>query len=143
MNTAADLLAIRFMQNACQYYATARFAMHAQCMPVCGTLFHHTVEMILKAGLVRKRKLSDLKDMKHRLKVLWRAFKADFPDPTLKRHDKTISSLDKFEAIRYPDIAHARDDGAVFRSGGQGDGAGQRLAETIRDRRQRYRRSDS
>ena len=23
-----------FVQNACQYYATARFAMHVQCMPL-------------------------------------------------------------------------------------------------------------
>ena len=92
-----------FVQNACQYYATARFAMHAQCMPVCGNLFHHAVEMLLKGGLARKRKLSELRDMKHKLKELWRAFKADFPDPILKRHDKTISSLHKFEVIRYPD----------------------------------------
>jgi hypothetical protein len=40
-----------FVQNACQYYATARFAMHAGCMPVMGILFHHTVEMLLKGGL--------------------------------------------------------------------------------------------
>jgi hypothetical protein len=63
MNTAADRHAMFFMQNACQYYATARFAMHAQCIPVCGNLFHHPVEMILKGGLARKRKVSDLKDM--------------------------------------------------------------------------------
>ena len=49
--------------------------MHAQCMPVCGNLFHHTVEMILKGGLARKRKLSDLKDMGHKLKVLWQAYR--------------------------------------------------------------------
>ena len=99
----ADRHAMLFMSSACQYYAAARFAMHAQCVPVCGNLFHHTVEMILKGGLARKRKLSDLKDMGHKLKVLWRAYKADFPDPALKRHDKTISGLDKFEDIRYPD----------------------------------------
>jgi hypothetical protein len=98
-----DFYAIQFMRSGCQYYAAARFAMHAQCMPVCGNLFHHTVEMILKGGLARKRKLSDLKDMRHKLKVLWRAYKADFPDPALKRHDKTISGLDKFDDIRYPD----------------------------------------
>ncbi len=91
------------MGNACQYYAAARFAMHAQCLPVCGNLFHHTVEMILKGGLARKRKSSDLKDMRHKLKVLWHAFKVDFPNPALDRHDKTISGLDKFEDIRYPD----------------------------------------
>jgi hypothetical protein len=93
-----------FVQNACQYYATARFAMHAGCMPVMGILFHHTVEMLLKGGLAQKRKLSDLEAMRHRLKKkIWPAFKEDFPDPNLSRHDATISSLDKFDAARYPD----------------------------------------
>jgi hypothetical protein len=99
----ADFHAIRLMRRGCQYYAAARFAMHAQCMPVLGNLFHHAVEMILKGGLARKRKLSGLKDMGHDLKKLWRAYKADFPGPTPKRHDKTISDLNKFEDIRYPD----------------------------------------
>jgi hypothetical protein len=94
---------ILFVQNACQYYATARFAMHAQCMPVCGILFHHTVEMLLKGGLAQQRELCELEKMGHRLKKLWRAFKEDFPDPGLIRHDTTISRLDKFDAIRYPD----------------------------------------
>ena len=40
-----------FMETGSQYYTTARFAMHAQCMPVCGNLFHHAVEMLLKGGL--------------------------------------------------------------------------------------------
>jgi hypothetical protein len=42
--------------------------------------------------------------MGHDLKKLWRNFKADFPDPNmnLRRHDKTISTLNKFEEIRYP-----------------------------------------
>jgi hypothetical protein len=39
---------IIFVENACEYYTTARFAMHAQCMHVCGILFHHAVEMLLK-----------------------------------------------------------------------------------------------
>ena len=92
-----------FVQNACQYYATARFAMHAKCMPVMGILFHHTVEMLLKGGLARKRTLGELKDMGHRLKLLWRALKEDFPDANLSRHDRTISRLDKFDTLRYPD----------------------------------------
>ena len=44
-----------------------------------------------------------MKKRAHKLKVLWREYKLDFPDPALKRHDKAISLLDKFEAIRYPD----------------------------------------
>jgi hypothetical protein len=100
-----------FVRIACQYYATARFAMYAQRFPVCGNLFHHAVEMFLKAGIVkaglaRNRKLS-LKGMGHDLKKLWRAFKADFPEPALERHNKTISLLNKFEAIRHPDSKHA------------------------------------
>ena len=65
--------------------------MHAQLMPVCGNLFHHAVEMSLKSGLTKKRKLSELKDMLHNLKVIWRAFKEEFPDATLKKHNQTIS----------------------------------------------------
>ena len=104
MNSAGDTIATYCMQTGSQYYTMARFAMHAQCVPVCGNLFHHAVEMLLKGGLARKRPLSDLKDnMGHNLKVLWREFKLEFPDRTLRRHDKTISSLNKFEDIRYPD----------------------------------------
>jgi hypothetical protein len=92
-----------FMQSACDYYVAARFAMHAQSVPLVGILFHHAVERFLKAGLAQKRQLSDLKDMEHDLKKLWRAFKEDFPSADLIGHDKTISSINKFEAIRYVD----------------------------------------
>ena len=102
MKAAGDTIATYFMRTGSESYAVARFAMHAQRIAVCGNLFHHAVEMLLKGGLARKRTLADLKDMGHKLKVLWRAFKTDFPDASLKRHDKTISSLDKFEDIRYP-----------------------------------------
>jgi hypothetical protein len=98
--TMEDLLTMR---SACDYYVSARFGMHAQMLPHVGILFHHAVERFLKAGLAQRRKLSELKDMGHDLKKLWRAFKADFRDPTLKRHDKMISRINKFEAIRYVD----------------------------------------
>jgi len=100
MITADDL----FMQNACQYYATARFAMRAGCAPVCGNLFHHAVEMFLKVALAQRRELSNLERMRHKLKEkLWPAFKEDFPNPHLSQHDKTIACVDKFEDIRFPD----------------------------------------
>jgi hypothetical protein len=93
-----------FAENACQYYTAARFAMYAQRFPVCGNLFHHAVEMALKGGLARKRELAEVEDMGHRLRIIWRAFKNDFPDPSLNltRHDKTVSRLNKFEDLRYP-----------------------------------------
>lgn len=100
MISADDL----FMQSACQYYAAARFAMHAQCFPVCGNLFHHAVERFLKAGLAQQRALSDLKDMGHALKEkLWPAFKVDFPNTALEQYDNTIAWVDKLEALRYPE----------------------------------------
>ena len=118
----SDSRAEDFVRVACQYYVTARFAMQAQCFPVCGNLFHHAVEMLLKGGLARKRKVSDLKDMGHDLKKLWKAFKTDFPDDVLKRHDETISTLDKFDPLSRHQPFN-RDVGAVVRSSSQGDGA--------------------
>jgi hypothetical protein len=45
-----------FVSSGCEYYATARFAMHAQRSLVCGNLFHHAVEMLLKGGLAKRGK---------------------------------------------------------------------------------------
>jgi hypothetical protein len=99
----ADFYVHHFMEAACQYYTAARFSMRAQLHPVCGNLFHHAVEMALKAGLTQKRSLVDLKEMNHKLRSkVWKAFKEDFPDPALQRHDKTISTIDKVEELRYP-----------------------------------------
>jgi hypothetical protein len=102
-----SITAHRFVQNAYQYYAAARFAVHAQSLPVCGTLFHHAIEMALKAGLGKKRPMNELKGMGHDLKKLWRAFKEDFPTPGLDQHNGTISTLNKYEEIRYPDVKHS------------------------------------
>jgi hypothetical protein len=99
----ADYHSMLFMTSACQYYATARYAMYAQLMPVCGNLFHHAIEMSLKVGLAQKHNISHLKNMGHDLETLWRSFKIDFPDSDLGGHDGTISDLYKFENIRYPD----------------------------------------
>ena len=59
--------------------------------------------MFLKSALAKKGHTADeLYRWGHSLKKLWKAFKADYPDPALARHDTTVSSLDKFEDIRYP-----------------------------------------
>jgi hypothetical protein len=76
-------------------------------VPVCGTLFHHAVEMALKSGLAKKRPLAELEEMRHDLKKLWKAFKADFPNPELDQHNRTVSTLNKFEEIRYPGFKHS------------------------------------
>ncbi len=91
-----------FLSNAFEYYAAARFAVYAQRAGVCGNITHNAVEMFLKGGLARDRTLSELRVMGHNLKKIWRAFKTDFPDPVLCRHDRTISLLNRFEELRYP-----------------------------------------
>ena len=91
-----------FLSNAIEYYAVARFAVYAKRIGVCGNITHHAVEMFLKGGLASFRTLSELRAMGHNLKEIWRAFKTDFPDPSLRRYDRTISLLHRFEELRYP-----------------------------------------
>ena len=92
-----------FARSGCEYYASARFGMHAQQSYICGNLFHHAVEMLLKAGLAKKGKsLDEMKRMGHDLKSLWRAYKAIHGDGELERHNGTINTLNKHEDIRYP-----------------------------------------
>jgi hypothetical protein len=77
--------------------------MHAQRSYICGNLFHHAVEMLLKGGLANRGKtLPELERMRHSLKKLWRAYKAEHPEAELERHNRTINRLDKHEEIRYP-----------------------------------------
>jgi len=94
-----------FVESGCEYYAAARFTMHAQRSSlICGNLFHRAVEMLLKAGLAKKGKsLSELKNSYgHSLEKLWQIYKADYSAANLQRHDKTIDRLDGHEDIRYP-----------------------------------------
>ncbi len=86
-----------------QYYVAARFSAFAWFSPVCGNLFHHAIEMFLKGYLGSKKSLADLKNLGHRLGALWILLKQEAGDPGLDRFDQTISELDSFESIRYPD----------------------------------------
>jgi hypothetical protein len=57
-------------------------------MPVCGNLYHHAVELFLKAGLSRKYSMRDLANRHkfgHCLPKIWEAFKADFASPALRQ----------------------------------------------------------
>lgn len=94
------------MRGGYEYYANARFAMHAQSSYVCGNLFHHAVEMLLKADLAKNgTSLEDVRRMSHNLRRLWRAYKRNHPRAALSHHDRTINRLDKHEDIRYPNPA--------------------------------------
>lgn len=92
-----------FFDSATQYYVAARFAAHAYLTPVCANLFHHAIENYLKGYLSDKLSLSELKKLGHRLQDIWTRFKDDVSDSALDTFDSTISDLDKFESIRYPE----------------------------------------
>ncbi len=91
-----------FSQMAAQYYVAGRFAAICDGALVCGNLFHHALELYLKAALVDSLGADKLKDKYgHKLKKLWEEVRA--ADPVLARFDGTIADIDRFEDIRYPD----------------------------------------
>jgi hypothetical protein len=94
-----------FFELGVQYYVAARSAATSRLLPVCGNLFHHSLEMLLKAGLSRRLSLRDLQNrFGHRLTDIWAAFKAQFASAgELDQYDGTIAKLHEFEDIRYPD----------------------------------------
>jgi len=94
-----------FFSAATQYFIAGRFAAAAKFIPIYGNLLHHAVEMYLKGYLSTRGITRDQlrTKYKHKLKRLWNRFKKEVSDPSLDRFDTTISKLDRFEAIRYPD----------------------------------------
>jgi len=94
-----------FLRLGVQYYTAARSAVLAQLAPVSGNLYHHAIEMLLKARLSQKRSLKELSrpPFRHKLGALWNVFKAEFPTAGLDQFDDTIATLDRFETLRYPD----------------------------------------
>jgi hypothetical protein len=59
--------------------------------------------MFLKGHLSTTTNLDDLKKLGHRLRRIWKRFKVEVGDPSLDRFNPTITGLDRFERIRYPD----------------------------------------
>ncbi len=94
-----------FLRLGVQYYTAARSAVLAELSPVTGNLYHHAIEMLLKARLSQKRSLEELSrpPFGHKLLGLWSAFKAESPAAGLDQFDETVANLDPFEMIRYPD----------------------------------------
>jgi hypothetical protein len=94
----------KFLDFGFQYYIAARFGTRARLSPVAGNLFHHAIEMFLKAYLSRSMSSDAMKNkLGHKLKRQWDAFKSSFPTVHLSGFDKLIEALDSFETIRYPD----------------------------------------
>ncbi len=95
----------QFSDLATQYYVAARIAAKTGLAPIHGNLFHHAVELYLKAALVGTIPVERMKQRpySHDLRALWGAFKTTEGDPALNRFDRTIEALHEFESIRYPD----------------------------------------
>jgi hypothetical protein len=100
---ASERADIHFMGLGVDYYVAGRCTALAQRLPVVGNLFHHAIEMMLKARLIQKHSFCELRRFSHDLTRLWEAFKAEFPDIDLRGFDGTVASLAAFERIRYPD----------------------------------------
>ncbi len=92
-----------FYDCGMQYYVAARFAARAGLVPIHGNLFHHAIEMCLKAALVGTLTVAKMRQISHHLPALWDRFKEKETDPALARFDPTIQALEEFESIRYPD----------------------------------------
>jgi len=95
----------RFADLATQYYVAARIAAKTGLVPIHGNLFHHAVELYLKAALVGTIPVDQMKQRPyiHDLRALWKAFKTEENDPALNRFDRTVAALHELESIRYPD----------------------------------------
>ena len=91
------------MQRGVQYYVAGRHACLAQQFPVSANLLHHAVEMFAKGVLCRSRSMAELQAHRHNLKRIWKELCREFPNGHLGTFDGCVSSLQKFERLRYPD----------------------------------------
>jgi hypothetical protein len=57
--------------------------------------------MYLKGALCRTHDEFQRRQLGHRLKKIWKRFKAENPDLALNKFDQCVSELDKYERIRY------------------------------------------
>ena len=88
-----------------EYYIAARAAARGGLVSVVGILFHHAIEMCLKARLSHNFSFVELSRGRfgHDLDALWQEFKTQFPQANLDEFDRTIQGLHEFWSIRYPD----------------------------------------
>jgi len=93
-----------FLVLGSQYYVHARYSAERFYLPVCVTLFHHAIEMLLKGFLSMSTSSNELRRIGHNLIALWELFKTTTSNIELSRFDITISRLNQIESLRYPDI---------------------------------------
>ncbi len=101
--TREDKMRDAFLVIGSQYFAHARYSAQIYYLPVSATLFHHSLEMLLKGYLAKHLTSAELKKIGHDLRGLWQCFKDLTGDAGLSALDSTITELDKVELLRYPD----------------------------------------
>ena len=101
----AERFDIEFLKMGLEYYAAGRWSGRLSHMPVCGNLFHHAIEMLLKARLSYAYSPDELsqRPFGHNLLTLWAEFKSVMRVDDLVEFDTTIVTLDRFESLRYPE----------------------------------------
>ncbi len=94
---------IYFFRTGLEYYIAGRFSFFVRGISICGNLFHHAVEMIIKGHLAKTLSEPEVRSFQHRLVDLWEKFKSVTGNSQLLEFDGVVADLDKFERIRYPD----------------------------------------
>jgi hypothetical protein len=93
------------LEYGINYYVCGRYAVAARMMPVSASLFHHAVELLLKACLALDDLVEEIakydETYGHSLPLLWKEFRNRNPES--EEHDPTIKALHKFELVRYPE----------------------------------------
>ncbi len=90
-------------QMATEYYASARMAVASGMTTICGNLFHHAFELLIKAALMERFDINAVKPpYKHDLPRLWSDFKIHYAVADTQ-FDTISPVLHAFEDLRYPD----------------------------------------
>jgi hypothetical protein len=99
----SDMTDHLFISAGMDYYVAGRYAVFAGLNPTAANLLHHAAEMAIKGALAKKgMDLKGLKNLRHDLPTIWRAFTTQYGIDG-SSFDRVIEELQKFETIRYPD----------------------------------------
>lgn len=112
--------------HAAQYYLAGRYAAMCGLVPVFGLLFHHALEMALKAVILRQHPEMDelsatrffKRNFGHCLAKLWAEAKPLAPLARLDELDAVVEKLDGFEDVRYPLSGVLTSVGLTYEPGG-------------------------
>ena len=93
-----------YIDRAIDYYIFARKAVMLGVVPVGGSLFHTSVEMLLHCGLSIKYSQGELKKCfsNHELTDMWFEFKQIFTSTHISKFDVFVNHHRQWKELRYP-----------------------------------------